>query len=77
MDEHLAFGVKVYDPFIKERMVDHQFMNFEDFLNEIEILVIITAHDHIKNNLDLVKDKLILDTKNICKFDGVYKLDSL
>ena len=74
MDEHLAFGVKVYDPFIKERMVDHQFMNFEDFLNEIEILVIITAHDHIKNNLDLVKDKLILDTKNICKFDGVYKL---
>ena len=74
MDEHLAFGVKVYDPFIKERMVDHQFMNFEDFINEIEILVIITAHDHIKNNLDLIKDKLILDTKNICSFDGVYKL---
>jgi len=74
MDEHLAFGVKVYDPFIKERIVDHQFMNFEDFLNEIEILVIITAHDHIKNNLDLIKDKLILDTKNISNFDGVYKL---
>lgn len=74
MDEHLAFGVKVYDPFIKERLVDHQFMDFEDFLNEIEILVIITAHDHIKNNLDLVKQKLILDTKNICNFDGVYKL---
>ncbi|ABR46441.1 UDP-glucose/GDP-mannose dehydrogenase [Alkaliphilus metalliredigens QYMF] len=74
MDEHLAFGVKVYDPFIKERIVDHQFMNFEDFLNEIKILVIITAHDHIKNNLDLVKDKFILDTKNICDFDGVYKL---
>lgn len=74
MDEHLAFGVKVYDPFIKDRIVDHQFMNFEDFLNEIEILVIITAHDHIKKNLDVVKDKLILDTKNICNFDGVYKL---
>lgn len=74
MDEHLAFGVKVYDPFIKERIVEHQFMNFEDFLNKIEILVIITAHDHIRNNLDLVKDKLILDTKNICDFDGAYKL---
>ncbi len=74
MDEHLAFGVKVYDPFIKERMVEHQFMNFEDFINEIEILVIITAHDHIKNNFDLIKDKLILDTKNVCSFDGVYKL---
>jgi UDP-N-acetyl-D-mannosaminuronic acid dehydrogenase len=74
MDEHLAFGVKVYDPLIKERIVNNQLMNFEDFLNEIEILVIITAHDHIKNNLDLVKDKIVLDTKNICNSDGVYKL---
>ena len=74
MDEHLAFGVKVYDPFVKTRMVDNQFMNFEDFLNKIEILVIMVGHDHIKNNLDLIKDKLILDTRNICNFDGVYKL---
>ena len=74
MDEHLAFGVKVYDPLIKTRIVAHQFMNFEDFLNEIEILVIMTAHDHIKNNMELIKDKLILDTKNICNFNGIYKL---
>ncbi|MDF1618737.1 nucleotide sugar dehydrogenase [Petrocella sp. FN5] len=74
MDEHLAYGVKVYDPFINERIVDHQFMNFEDFINEIEILVIITAHDHIRDNMDTVKGKLILDTKNICNFEGVYKL---
>ena len=74
MDEHLAFGVKVFDPFVKNRIVDHQFMNFEDFVNEIEILVIMVGHDHIKNNMELIKDKLILDTKNICTFDGVYKL---
>ncbi|WP_175640173.1 nucleotide sugar dehydrogenase [Metabacillus schmidteae] len=74
MDEHLAFGVKVYDPFVKERIVDHQFMNFEDFLNEIEILVVMVGHDHIKNNMDLIKNKLVLDTKNICSFEGSYKL---
>lgn len=74
MDEHLAFGVKVFDPFVKTRIVDHQFMNFEDFINEIEILVIMVAHDHIKENMDLIKGKLILDTKNICDFDGIYKL---
>lgn len=74
MDEHLAFGVKVYDPFIKTRIVDHQFMNFEDFINEIEIIVIMVGHDHIKNHMKLIKDKLILDTRNICRFDGVYKL---
>lgn len=74
MDEHLAFGVKVFDPYIKERIVDHQFKNFEDFLNEIEILVIMVGHNHIKENMDLIKDKLILDTKNICAFEGTYKL---
>ncbi|WP_408008267.1 nucleotide sugar dehydrogenase [Pseudalkalibacillus sp. A8] len=74
MDEHLAFGVKVFDPFVKERTVDHQFMNFEDFLNEVEILVVMVGHDHIKNNMEAIKDKLVLDTKNICVFDGVYKL---
>lgn len=74
MDEHLAFGVKVFDPFVKTRIVDHQFMNFDDFINEIKILVIMVAHDHIKENMELINDKLILDTKNICNFDGVYKL---
>lgn len=74
MDEHLAFGVKVYDPFVKERIVDHQFMNFEDFLNEIEILVVMVGHDHIKNNMDLIKNKFVLDTKNICPIEGSYKL---
>src|SRR5690625_1139345 len=74
MDEHLAFGVKVYDPFVKQRIVDHQFMNFEDFLNEIEILVIMVGHDHIKENIDLLQNKLVLDTKNICIFEKSYKL---
>lgn len=74
MDEHLAFGVKVFDPFVKTRIVDHQFMNFEDFINEIEILVVLVAHDHIKENMYAINDKLILDTKNICSFEGAYKL---
>ena len=74
MDEHLAFGVKVYDPYIKTRIVEHQFMNFEDFLNEIEILVIMVVHDHIKENMDQIQGKLILDTRGICPLPGTYKL---
>lgn len=74
MDEHLAFGIKVYDPFIKSKIVENQYVNFEDFLNDIEILVIMTAHDHIKENISLIRGKIVLDTKNICTFDGAYKL---
>jgi UDP-N-acetyl-D-mannosaminuronic acid dehydrogenase len=74
MDEHLAFGVKVYDPLLKSRIIDHQILNFEDFLNDIEILVLMVGHDHIKNNMDLIKNKFVLDTKNICTYKGAYKL---
>lgn len=74
MDEHLAFGVKVFDPFVETRVVDHQFMDFEDFLKEIEILVVMVGHNHIKNKMDQIKNKLILDAKNIFRCDKVYKL---
>lgn len=74
MDEHLAFGVKVFDPFVKERIVEHQFMSFEDFMNEIEIVVVMVGHDQIKDNMDMIKNKLVLDTRNICNFENVYKL---
>lgn len=74
MDEHLAFGVKVFDPFTKKKIVDNQVANFENFVNGIEVIVIMVGHDHLKNNMDDLKTKLVLDTKNICEFENVYKL---
>lgn len=74
MEEHLAFGIKVYDPFIKNIIVENQFTDFQKFLDEIELLVIMVAHDHIKNNLKLIDKKWILDTRNACNLNGTYKL---
>jgi UDP-N-acetyl-D-mannosaminuronic acid dehydrogenase len=73
MEEHLAFGVKVYDPYVKQKLVENQYFDFESFLSEIDLVVIITAHSHIKENLDKLKGKLILDTRNICD-NSVYKI---
>lgn len=74
MDEHLSFGIKVYDPLVKNKIVDNQFLNFDEFVKEIEFIVIIIAHNHIKENISKINRKIILDTKNICDFYGVYKL---
>jgi UDP-N-acetyl-D-mannosaminuronic acid dehydrogenase len=74
MDEHLAFGAKVFDPYVKDSVVDNQYLNFKEFLDEIEILVLMVAHDHIKLNLPLISNKLILDTKDILTNEGIYKL---
>ncbi|WP_404466669.1 nucleotide sugar dehydrogenase [Planococcus rifietoensis] len=74
LDEHLAFGVKVYDPFVKENIVENQYQDFEEFLDEIEVAVVMVGHDHIKENTVSLKDKLVLDAKNIIEGSYVYKL---
>ncbi|AIY06285.1 UDP-glucose/GDP-mannose dehydrogenase [Planococcus sp. PAMC 21323] len=74
LDEHLAFGVKVFDPFVKEQLVDNQIMDFDTFVNDVEIVVVMVGHDHIKENMDMLKDKFVLDTKNICTLENSYKL---
>lgn len=74
MDDQLIYGVKVYDPFIKEEIADNQYTDFEKFIDDIEVLVLMVSHDHIKENMELIKDKLVLDTKNICTFENAYKL---
>ena len=51
MDEHLAFGVKVFDPFIKPESD----IIYEPWFQWNQIIVIMVAHDHIKENMDLLK----------------------
>lgn len=74
MEEHLSFGIKVYDPYIKTKIIDSQIMDFDEFINDIEIIVIMVAHNHIKENIDVIEKKIILDTKNFCAYKHAYKL---
>lgn len=57
--------VKVYDPFIKEKKFESQVMDLDSFLNETELVVILVSHDEIKQNQQLLIDKVIYDTRNI------------
>lgn len=74
MESHLAQGIKSYDPFLKETIVEGQYTNFDKFLNDVEIVVIMVSHTHIKENMNKLANKFILDTKNILNIDGIYKL---
>lgn len=74
MEEHLAFGILSYDPMLKTTIVENQLLDFGEFINKIELLVIMVGHTHIKQNMDLVKNKHILDTRNVCEGNSVYRL---
>lgn len=75
MEKHLCGNlVKVYDPFISDDVVPNQYHDFENFLQDIDFIVILVAHDEIRDNMAKIKDKIILDTRNICEFEDVYRL---
>ena len=74
MERHLAHGVKVYDPFIKADMVENQYHDLEAFLNDVDLVVLLVGHDEIKENMNKLEGKVILDTRNICSIDGTYRL---
>ena len=67
--------VKVYDPFISEKKFENQVMNLDCFLSDIELVVVLVSHDEIKSNQELLKDKVIYDTRNIIKCGKkIYKI---
>ena len=71
---HLAVPLRVFDPWIKKDIVDNQCHNFDEFIKETELVVIMVRHDHIKQNMDKLKGKTILDCCNICTLPGVYHI---
>ena len=73
-ERHLAAPLKVYDPFVTQNIVSNQYHNLKDFLNNVDMVVIMVKHEEIKQNWDLLKGKIILDCHNICPLPGVYHI---
>lgn len=68
-------SVKVYDPYIKEKKFENQVMDLDTFLAGTELVIILVAHDEIRNNQELLKDKIVYDTRNIIECgEKVYKI---
>lgn len=72
---HLAAPLRCYDPFLEQQVITpSQQTDFERFLDESEMIVIMVKHDHIKQNWDRLKGKVVLDCFNICPLEGVYHI---
>lgn len=71
---HLAEGLKVYDPFIKEDVVDNQYHDLKQFIEDVDLVVIMVKHNEIKENSALLKGKVVLDCHNFLDLPGVYHI---
>ena len=73
-ERHLAEPLKVYDPLIAQDLVKHQYHDFDAFLADVDLVVVMVGHDQIKANMDKLKGKIVLDTRKVCNLPGVYTL---
>ena len=75
MEKHLCGNlVKIYDPFITNDVVPNQLHNLDEFLNSVDLVVLMVGHSEIRQNMDKLEGKIVLDTRNICDMEGVYRL---
>lgn len=71
---HLANPLKCYDPWIENNIVENQYHDFDEFLANVDVVVIMQKHSHIVENLDKLEGKIVFDTQNIMSGEKVYKL---
>ncbi len=75
MERHLCGNfVKVYDPFIEKDEVPNQMHDLDEFLASVDLVVLLVGHNEIKENMDKLKGKIVLDTRHICFNEGTYRL---
>ena len=73
-ERHLATGLKVYDPFIEKDVVKNQYHDLDEFLAAVDFVVIMVKHNEIKENMEKLAGKVVLDCHNICNLPGVYHI---
>ncbi|MBP5274123.1 MAG: nucleotide sugar dehydrogenase [Abditibacteriota bacterium] len=73
-ERHLASGLKVYDPFIKNDVVKNQYHDLDCFLDDVDLVVIMVKHNEIRENMEKLAGKTVLDCHNICKLEGTYHI---
>lgn len=74
LDEKERSSIKIYDPMVDSSRYGGMIDDFEDFLDAIDILLVMVDHRHLSDNEDKLEGKVIFDTKNIIKKYPTYKL---
>lgn len=72
---HLGTPLKCYDPFLEDKQITGSQVNdFDSFLDNIDMVVIMVKHDQIKQLWHKLEGKVILDCQNICPLPNTYRL---
>ncbi|MGL5633632.1 MAG: nucleotide sugar dehydrogenase [Sarcina sp.] len=67
--EYFQMDTKVYDPFVKKKECEKQYLDFDEFINDVEVVVILVEHSHIKKH----EEKINMTSKRIFNINDLIK----
>lgn len=75
-ERHLARPLKCYDPFLENhKIAENQYSDFDEFLNDVDMVVVLVKHQHILDHENLLKGKVVLDCCNVLhNLDNIYHI---
>lgn len=65
---------KTFDPFVERDIAQNQYHDFDRFLADVKMIVIMVKHHHIREDWSRISDKVIFDCQNICPLEGVFHI---
>lgn len=76
MERHLvAKRCKVYDPWVKRNALPNQVHSMDEFLEGLEMVIVMVGHSEIKGKPELFGNRVLLDTRNVLGHgENIYKL---
>lgn len=75
-EEHLGgCPMKVYDPWVESDVVPNQVHSMEEFLEGLEMVIVMVGHSQTKGKPEIFGDRILIDPRNVMgDGDNVWKL---
>lgn len=75
-DEHLCGSpMRVYDPWVERDVVPNQVHSMEEFLEGLDMVIVMIGHSEVKGRPEAFGDRVIVDPRNVMgDGENVYKL---
>lgn len=76
MESHLCgHAVRVYDPWVERDEVPNQVHSMEEFLEGLEVVVVMVGHSQVKGRPEVFGDRILVDPRDVMGGgENVYKL---
>ena len=74
VNDFCAMTLPSYDPYVSRKLLPNQYDDMAQFLEQVDLVVILVGHDEIRKNAAALQGKVVLDCCNLPELTDTYHL---